>query len=447
MSNTERRRYIRVISFLSFFSLLFGIATLVYARQADRYKLAVELSQQRAVNELCESLDSITVSLQKSIYSGTRDMLEDIGNDLCRQATVAKENLSTLTSENTETEEIFKFLSQVGDYTVALSQGDGKLLSISAEDKESLQALYEYSSALSKELTAILEDYDDGSVTFGDTLSTIDLDESQLPESFSSRMESTKQTVTDYPTLLYDGPFSDSILTKESRLLKSESEITKDEAKKIAAEIMGENVGSLREDEDVNSAIELYCFSVGNLSVSITKRGGYVCNLTSEAYAGEVTISPEEAVERGKRYLDKIGYDDMTDSYYSVYDGICTVNYAYEDDDIIHYSDLIKVSISLETGEAVALDAQGYLMNHYDRNLPEINLEEKDSEDIISDSLSILSSRLALIPLETGKEALCYEYHCKDKDSNEVLIYVNCETGKEQDIMLLLYQDGGILTR
>lgn len=447
MSNTERRRYIRVISFLSFFSLLFGIATLVYARQADRYKLAVELSQQRAVNELCESLDSITVSLQKSIYSGTRDILRDIGNDLCRQATVAKENLSTLTSENTETEEIFKFLSQVGDYTVSLSQGEDNLLFLSAEDKKALQSLYDYSSSLSKELTAILEDYDNGSVTFGETLSTIDLDESQLPESFSSRMESTKQTVTDYPTLLYDGPFSDSILTKESRLLKNEREITKDEAKRIAAKIMGEDVGSLREDEDVNSAIELYCFSVGDVSVSITKKGGYLCNLTSEAYAGATTISPEEAVERGEKYLDEIGYDDMTESYYSVYDGICTVNYAYEDDDIIHYSDLIKVSISLETGKTVALDAQGYLMNHYDRNLPDINKSEKGSKNVISDSLSILSSRLALIPLETGKEALCYEFHCRDKNDKEVLIYVNCETGKEQDIMLLLYQDGGILTR
>lgn len=447
MHHKERRMYIRAISFLSFFSLVFGIATFVYAKQADRYKLAVELSNQRAINELCESLDSITVSLQKGIYSGTRDMLYDIGNDLCRQATVAKENLSALTSENTETEEIFKFLSQVGDYTVSLSQGEDNLLFLSAEDKKALQSLYDYSLSLSRELTATLEDYMDGGVTFGESISTIDLDESDLPESFSERMESTKQTITDYPTLLYDGPFSDSILTKESRLLKSESEITKDEAKKFAAEIMGEDIGSLREDADVNSGIELYSFSVGDVSVSITKRGGYLCNLTSETYAGAATISSEEAVERGKRYLKKVGYEDMTDSYYSVYDGVCTVNYAYEDDDIIHYSDLIKVSISLETGEAVAFDARGYLMNHYDRNLPEINTSEKGSENIISDSLKVLSSRLALIPLDTGKEALCYEYHCKDKNGKEVLVYVNCETGKEQDIMLLLYQDGGILTR
>lgn len=447
MRNRERRIYVRIISYLTFFTVLFGVATLVYARKADRYEFANEINNQRAVNELCESLDSITVSLQKSLYSGTRDMLLDIGNDLCRQGAMAKESLGELTTENSDTEEIFKFLSQVGDYTVSLSQGEDNMLFLSAEDKQALQALYDYSASLSSEISSILSDYNDNAVTFTESITTIDLDESELPESFSSRIESTKQTVTDYPTLLYDGPFSDSILTKQSLFLKNKSEITRDEAKKIAAEIMNEDIGSLREDEDVSSGIELYCFSVGDKSVSVTKKGGYPCSLTSEAYAGAATISPQEAVGRGAEYLSSIGYKNMTDSYYSVYDGVCTVNYAHEKDNITFYSDLVKVSISLETGEAVAFDARGYLMNHHERTLPEIKATKKGAENVISSALTILSVKKAMIPLETGKEALCYEFHCKDKNNKEALVYVNCETGKEQDIMLLLYQDGGVLTR
>ena len=447
MKTKERRMYIRIISYLAFFTVLFGVATLVYSRKAEKYEFALEINSQRAVNELCESLDNITVSLRKSIYSGTRDMLRDIGNDLCRQATAAKESLSELTAENSDTEEIFKFLSQVGNYTVALSQGEDNMLMLSAKDKEDLKALYDYSASLTKELTQILSDYNSEAVSFGERLSTLSLDGKELPESFDSRMESTKQTLTDYPTLLYDGPFSDSIITKESLLLKNKKEITKDEAKKLAAKILSADEGSLREDKDVNSEIELYSFSVGDRSASVTKKGGYLCNLTTDTFAAAATISAEEAIDRGEDYLESLGYEDMESSYYSVYDGICTVNYAYEDDGIIFYSDLIKVSISLETGKAVGFDARGYLMNHHKRTLPEINTSKKGGENIISDSLHILSSRKAVIPLETGKEALCYEYHCRDKDKKEVLIYVNCATGKEQDIMLLLYEDGGVLTR
>lgn len=447
MKTRERRMYIRIISYLAFFTVLFGVATLVYSRKADRYEFLSEVNSQRAVNELCESLDNITVSLRKSIYSGTRDMLRDIGNDLCREATTAKESLSELTTENSDTEEIFKFLSQVGNYTVALSQGEDNILLLSAKDKSDLKALYDYSASLTKELTEILSDYNSEAVSFKEKLSTLSLDVKELPESFNSRMESTKQTLTDYPTLLYDGPFSDSIITQESLFLKNKKEITKGEAKSLAARILTADTGSLREDTDVNSAIELYSFSVGDKSVSITKKSGYLCNLTTKDFAAAQSISPEEAIERGEDYLESLGYEDMEDSYYSVYDGICTVNYAYENDGIIYYSDLIKVSISLETGKAVGFDARGYLMNHHKRKLPEIKTSKKGGENIISDSLHILSSRKAMIPLDTGKEALCYEYHCRDKDKKEVLIYVNCATGKEQDIMLLLYEDGGVLTR
>ncbi len=447
MNRKEKRTYIRIICFLAFFTLLFGVCTIVYSSKARKYEFLIEVNNQRAVNELCESLDSMTVSLQKSLYAGTRDMLKSIGNELCRQSVIAKESLGALTEKNTDNEEIFKFLSQVGDYTVSLSQGDDNLLTLSGKDISSLRALYNYCSALSSEISLILADYDAGNVSFGQTLNTLSVDSSELPENFFSRMESTKQTVSDYPTLLYDGPYSDSILNKKSAFLTNQREITKQEAKKIAADAMNKSLASLREDEDINSEIELFTFSVADSSVSVTKKGGYLCDFIAEAYAGTASISPKEAVKRGLSYLEKYGYKSMTDSYYSVYDGICTVNYAYEKDGIVYYSDLVKVSISLENGDMVGFDAKGYLMNHKNRTLPEIKASERGCRNIISSSLQVLGCKKALIPLETGKEALCYEFHCKDRNGKEALIYIDCETGKEKDIMLLLYEDGGILTR
>lgn len=447
MNKSENRSYIRIICFLSFFALLFGVTTVISSQKSKKYELLTELNNQRAVNELCESLDSMTVSLQKSLYAGTRDMLRSIGNELCRQSIIAKESLCALTEENIGNEDIFKFLSQVGDYTLWLSDGDNSLLTLSARDIKSLQGLYDYCSALSREISLILTDYDAGSVAFGESLNTLSLDKSELPENFFSRMENTGQTVSNYPTLLYDGPYSDSILNKQSAFLKSQREVTSQEAKEFAADVMEKSTASLREDEDIKSEIELYSFSLGNSCVSVTKKGGYLCEFICEAYAGEATISPEEAVERGLACLRKYGYRDMAESYYSVYDGICTINYAYKKDGVTYYSDLIKVSISLENGKMTGFDARGYLMNHKERALPEIKASERGCRNIISPALTVLSCKKAMIPLDTGREALCYEFRCRDKSSKEALIYVSCETGKEQDILLLLYQDGGVLTR
>ena len=230
-------------------------------------------------------------------------------------------------------------------------------------------------------------------------------------------------------------------------MLRNLQEITKQEAKKISAKYMNSTPESLREEADVNSEIELYCFSKGDISVGITKKGGKLCYMMNPKDVGGETISTKEAVNRGKKYLENIGYTSMKESYYSVFNGVCTVNFAYAENGIIHYSDLIKVSVALDSGEVLSVDARGYLMNHTKRDIYSEKITSEEARKIIPDTLKILSENLAVIPLDTGKEAYCYEFRCKDKTGQEVLIFIDKMTGEERDILLLLYADGGVMAR
>ena len=137
----------------------------------------------------------------------------------------------------------------------------------------------------------------------------------------------------------------------------------------------------------------------------------------------------------------------MKESYYFSEDGICTINFAYSEKGVACYGDLIKVSIALDTGKLAGFDAKNYLMNHKNRNLTVAELSEENAKSLLSPSLEVISSRLAVIPLDTGKEGLCYEFHCRDKDKKEVLVYLDAVTGKQLDLLILLYSDGGILTK
>lgn len=435
----------KAISVLSVLCVALIVLTVINTVRISKLERTSEVQSQKFLSELCESLDSITTNLHKSLYTGTGKMLEKNGNDLYRQASVAKVSLSGLTDESMITDEIYKFLSQVGDYTLSLSQKDN--FALSKEEKENLKSLYEYSKSLSEAFEEINTDYYNGSVSFSQKLDNLmsDTDYEQL--SFSDSFTDTQQTMGDYPTLLYDGPFADTVLNKEALGLKGD-EITAQEAREIAGKVLESDAASLKQEADIDSAIRLYCFSKGDKSVGITKIGGCVCYITGPEYAGETTISQEEAVKRGKVYLKEIGFkENMAETYYSTYDGICTVNYAYVNEGVYYYADLIKVSVSLETGEVVALDSSGYLMNHTDRKLEGKNMTFGQCSEAVSDDLTVISSRQAVIPLETGKEAFCYEFHCKDEDNQEALIYVNMQTGEEEDIMLLLYSDDGVLTK
>ncbi len=437
--------YIKAISFLSVLVIgltAFGILNSIYA---NNYKMKVQVFSQQSMTELCESLDNITVNLQKSLYVNSSQMLTSLGAELYKESSLAKSNLSQLTSSELESSEIYKFLSQVGDFVFSLTENED--FELTDQNRADLLALYTYSLSLSNELSTTMSEVFSGSVSWEEELSTLTINSAELPESFLSSMSDAAQSLTDYPTLIYDGPFADSILEKDALMLQDETEISVEEAKEIAAELLGTSASGLRQDSDVDGTVAMFCFSVGEHYVAVTKLGGYVAYLLSSDYAGEIAITELEAIELAKDYLDDLGYTDMVESYYYDYDGICTINFAYQKDDITYYSDLIKVSVRLDTGEITSIDAHVYLMNHSEREIASEILSEDEIAAKISTALEIMSISRVVIPKDTGKEVYCYEVHAVDSEGQEVLIYLDAVDGSEEDVLMLLYSDDGTLTR
>ena len=57
----------------------------------------------------------------------------------------------------------------------------------------------------------------------------------------------------------------------------------------------------------------------------------------------------------------------------------------------------------------------------------------------------ILGEGLAVIPTEWQTEILCYEFKGKVED-REFLVYINAETGEEEDILVIKDTPNGTLT-
>ena len=75
------------------------------------------------------------------------------------------------------------------------------------------------------------------------------------------------------------------------------------------------------------------------------------------------------ATDKAAEFLQKNGFYSMQSSYYESSGGIATINFAYVQDNVTCYSDLVKVRVALDTGEIVGLATNGYIMNHAERNL------------------------------------------------------------------------------
>ena len=59
--------------------------------------------------------------------------------------------------------------------------------------------------------------------------------------------------------------------------------------------------------------------------------------------------------------------------------------------------------------------------------------------------MKLEETRLAVIPTPSNGEVLTYEFKGTIED-NTFLIYINAETSKEENILILLKTEGGLLT-
>jgi len=87
-------------------------------------------------------------------------------------------------------------------------------------------------------------------------------------------------------------------------------------------------------------------------------------------------------------------------------------------------------------------------MNHKVRKVPEnTKYDLRSAGKLLKDDLKILSNKKAFIPTDYETEDYVYEYRCEAEDSQEILVYIDPVTGEEKDILILLYTDGGVLTK
>lgn len=445
-NQVSRRGKIRVRLYASVLILVLFSAFVINAQKASELSRQLNADAERSLSTLEACMSSINTNLTKGLYANTTPMLSSMAISLTRDAASAKNSLSALPLSDTQLDNMLKFLSQVGAFVSTLDRKLSLGESITSEERNQLKQLIDVSQKLLSELDTITQGVEDGSVSFKQAGSTLQKSTDQSMQ-IDSAFGDAEQTLTDYPTLIYDGPFSDHILNQSPKTLEGKSDISKEKALEIASDFIGVDKSTLRFDSETNGVIETYNFFVDSINISVCKKGGAVLYLLGSSSAGESVITPEQAVENAKSFLSAKGYENMKESYYSTQDGICTVNFAYDNEGVICYPDLIKLSVSLETGNIISFDARGYIMNHTDRPPVQSKISADEAKMSVSDYLTVMSSRLAVIPTDYKTEKTAYEFHCKTPNEQEVLVYIDVLTAKEDDILLLLYSDGGILTK
>ncbi len=440
------RQKARIVLYLSTLIIVLGIFAVVQTVKANHFERDAMLTRQMALIALDENLNNISTNLEKTIYVSTPTMLSKLSAELWRESAGAKNSLSMLPTGNNAVNNIYKFLSQIGEFVMALERKSANGEQLTSEERERLKELYKFCNTLNEQINQMCHDMQNGNFSFEEVKTSLMNDNKDLKTAGQS-FDDTEQSMTDLPTLIYDGPFSDHLTQSKPKLLEGLNQIDEKEALKIAKKICEKESSILTLSHEEDGNIPCYVFKGDKCTVAVTKYGGKPCYMLSSEFSGEMKIEYDKAVDNAKNFLDKIGYKNMRESYYFTDDGICTINFSAQVGEIVLYPDLIKVNVCLETGDIMSFDATGYISNHTDRNEFTINISKEKAINTLNDELTVIDTLVCIIPTEWNTEQLCYEIHCKTDNDQELLVYIDCQTGEEDNILILLYSDGGVLTK
>lgn len=440
------------VSILIAGSSTFG--TLMYLDRRD-YRNYLENQYSRNLYDLIGDVENLQVALSKVEVAGSPKRSLLIFSEIWKDANTAQSRLNALPISHVAISQTSKYLSQVGDFCYALLKATNSGQSLSQTELTNVAKLRDYAGYLTSELHGMEQEISQGGLKWGSIKHQgRQTFQNEVQDAVGIKFQSISQEMQQqYPTLIYDGPFAENVLNIKPRIT-SEPEITLDQAKSVAAGIMGKDrVESIGVYSDKSgSRVPSYALSVkmkgrkdSNVSIDISKNGGKVVYMLDPRTIGEYKLSVKEATSKGTKFLEANGYKDMVPTFVLKYDGVVVINYVFVKNKVVIYPDQIKIKVALDNGEIVGIESQHYLTAHYDRKIPKARVSLDAAKKNISTNLKIKNIRMAIIPLESQKEIFCYEFYGEYNDE-DYIVYINALDGSEERILKILETPNGELT-
>ena len=396
----------------------------------------------------------------QSAYYGLVGNFVDIENDLAKarvmtdskilkedlmkidvNCNLASQNLQVFYANNDGMHNLMSYINQLGDYCRYLIRELDHGKSLTTTQVENLNKLWGVSKEYGKLLNS-LQDY----AKDGNSLAKL-LGESN--EEFEDILSSINNGSIEYPSLIYDGPFSDGVLKREAKGVVGE-EITPEQGKKFVEKyLVGYDIENIEYAQDNVNRIPSYLYAVKlkggrQCSVQIAKKGGLLLLIDLFHEVEEPSLTIEQCQKVAEQYCESIGLKNMKAVWINNNKSNVYINMCYEQDGIVNYPDMVKLKIGLDTGEVIGYEGLNYAFNHTAREYEEPKISEEQAILNVSAILENIEIRLVTIPWNTVSEKVAYEI-VGELDGEKYFVYVDAYNGDELNVLRMIDSNQGDL--
>lgn len=406
----------------------------------DDMDAEIASAYQKSYYDTVSYVNNMDLGLSKTISTKDDGARQQYLLDLAVNSELAENDINRLPLLDEDKYYTTKLINQIGDYAKYLNNKIIAGENLTSEDISALKQLYESNKQLKAALSEI-------SAEMGDKYDFTKLRGKK--NALISGMEKLQNLSVEYPELIYDGPFSDGRTNRQIKGLDGK-EISPEEAKKVFTELFNDyGISDIKDAGETVGDFAAYNFTAkvnGNeLFAQITKKGGRLLMFDCFEDCNEINYDGEDLISTAKEFLSMAGFKDMQPVWVSSSNAVTSMNFAYEVDGVIVYSDLVKVTVCQTSGMVTGLEASGYFINHVERNITSPEISKAAAKENVSDDLEIIGTRTALIPVGNASEKLAYEFKCLSVEDELYYVYIDATTGKQLQMFKVISSDDGIM--
>jgi spore germination protein len=353
------------------------------------------------------------------------------------QSDITQLPLSLLPFNKTE-----DFLANMANFSYRMSVRDMTKQPLNEGEIKTLNALYDHSTEITKEIRAIQDKVISNNLRWMDVEVALASENEMHDNAIIDGFSTVDKKVGAYEELNW-GPGNMSVLSKNKVSVLSGNEMTTDQIKQKAAQFLGRNdTTNMQVVENGGNAPEYQSFSVvipggsageNDIQMDFTKKGGQLIYFMKPRTVKESKFDLRQARDIANEFLDQHEYKDMSAVSYDQYQNLANIIFAKREKDVTIYPQQVSVKVALDTLEVIGLQATDYIFGQKQRNIGQPKIAAAEARKQLSPKMKVSGESLAIINNGLDEEVLCHEF-IGTMNNNIYRVYVNSDLGVEEKI-------------
>lgn len=436
----------------------------------SEYKIETENGYKRALNDLTSSLNEVETSMSKVKAANSPAQKVLYLGETWKGSESAVSKLAELPSDEVGIGYVDTLVNQVGDFSKAMTRkvaSEGsmnpkeqdmfsdmheRIIEVNRSVQQISQQLYAENIAWVDKQPGILQRMGIGKTTQtaargGESDDKVESGEKSsqavTPTSVRGGLRQLDVSLQKYPPFTYQGEQDKHIISKPLGL--PPGEINESKAVSVAKEFL-DKVGYTGATPQVTGLSQgpLGGFDLTYKAayLEVSKKGGVVTFFRDQREISDRQLEIDQAVDKSKGTLKKLGWELVITSTMDMGSYI-QIDAVREENKVRLYPDKVRLTVAMDNGGIIGLDANPYYAYHHDRKLNAV-LTLDQAKAKLNKNFKIEENRLALISKQGTDEAFCYEFR-GTSSGEEYLVYINAVDGSEEKISRIVNTPRGKL--